>query len=425
MMKRLLFAVLLLIVILGGARYGLHGSLGSTKDPVLAATATALPVATATVQVQSTYEVRRHYTGTVQARRSSVIGFEHFGRVIAVLVEDGDQVVSGQALASLDTRRLQAERKELAARRAQAAALLDELVAGPRPEAIEQARSRVRDLEEQLELSRMRHARAERLVAQQVAPEEDLEEAASTQEQRAARLASAREELEELLSGTREERVRAQGGVVEQLDAALELADLNLENATARAPYDGIVSARLADEGKVVAIGEPILRLIESKRPQARIGLPSDMTASVSIGQSYDLEVAGRSVRATALSFLPEMDAATRTVTAIFEFDTLAEGLYPGQVVRLPLDKTLAERGIWIPTTALTRGVHGLWNCYAVVAEATSSAHRVEYRHVEILHAQGDRLYVRGTLQDGEQVVTEGTHRLVAGQRVTPRAIES
>ena len=153
------------------------------------------------------------------------------------------------------------------------------------------------------------------------------------------------------------------------------------------------------------------------------------MPKAVVPGRKYTLEIGGVEHSATALQVLSKIDAATRCVSAVFELEESEIEVFPGQVVRLALERTVAEEGMWIPTTALTRGLRGLWNCYAVV-EATSSGgaqggrYRVERRQVEVLHAEGDRVYVRGTLRDGERIVSEGTHRLVAGQPVTPNEIE-
>ena len=49
----------------------------------------------------------------------------------------------------------------------------------------------------------------------------------------------------------------------------------------------------------------------------------------------------------------------------------------------------------------------------------------VERRDVEILHTESARVLVRGTLQEGDQVIVDGIHRVVAGQNVvvkSPRA---
>ena len=37
---------------------------------------------------------------------------------------------------------------------------------------------------------------------------------------------------------------------------------------------------------------------------------------------------------------------------------------------------------------------------------------------MQLLHTEADRAYVRGTLSDGEMVVSRGTHRMAPGQRV-------
>ena len=46
----------------------------------------------------------------------------------------------------------------------------------------------------------------------------------------------------------------------------------------------------------------------------------------------------------------------------------------------------------------------------------------LERRVVEVLHAEADRAYVRGTLQDGDWVVRTGVQRLVPGQQVAAAA---
>ena len=41
-----------------------------------------------------------------------------------------------------------------------------------------------------------------------------------------------------------------------------------------------------------------------------------------------------------------------------------------------------------------------------------------EKHTVEILHHRGEWVYVRGTLQDGHNIICNGMHRVVPGQRV-------
>ena len=79
--------------------------------------------------------------------------------------------------------------------------------------------------------------------------------------------------------------------------------------------------------------------------------------------------------------------------------------------------------GFWLPLTALTESSRGLWACFVVDAlgdgrGGSAATHTLARRELEVLHTDGNRVYVRGTLQDGEQVVSEGLQRLVPGQRV-------
>ena len=73
------------------------------------------------------------------------------------------------------------------------------------------------------------------------------------------------------------------------------------------------------------------------------------------------------------------------------------------------------------------RGVRGLWSCYVLgnsenVANEPNKAFRVEQREIEVLQTESERVFVRGTLQNNDQVIVNGNHRLVTGQLVRPVA---
>jgi hypothetical protein len=89
--------------------------------------------------------------------------------------------------------------------------------------------------------------------------------------------------------------------------------------------------------------------------------------------------------------------------------------------------------GFWLPVGALAEAARGLWSCYvavpldanARVAADGGATHRLEQRPLEVLETVsgrdgvGDlRAYVRGALDAGDLVVSEGLQRVVAGQRV-------
>ena len=107
----------------------------------------------------------RIYTGVVTANRFSELGFERSGKLIRMLVNEGDRVNAGTSLAHLNTATLKAQERELLAERAQAIAQLKEMQAGHRAETIAAARARVKDLEAQKELVHKKFHRRQRSLS--------------------------------------------------------------------------------------------------------------------------------------------------------------------------------------------------------------------------------------------------------------------
>ena len=65
------------------------------------------------------------------------------------------------------------------------------------------------------------------------------------------------------------------------------------------------------------------------------------------------------------------------------------------------------------------RGRRGLWSVYVVDRDSRSAAvGTVARRDVEVLHTEGERGFIRGTIAAGEDVIRTGTHRVVSGQLV-------
>ncbi len=380
------------------------------------AEAPPLPVETITAESVDSYETARAYTGVIRARRDTVLSFERLGTLEKINVDEGQRVGQGEVVAELDTRRLQVARQRLESRRNEAAAMLAELVAGPRQETIDAAVASVENLQAQLELEKANLIRRKSLLAQEIIPREEYDASKFGVQAAAARLQAAQRQLDELNAGTRKEKIDAQKAVLDTLDAELSDVNIELEDSALLAPFAGTVSERMVDEGTVVAAGAPIVRLVEDGQLEAWIGLPVDVAAGHSIGETVELEVDGVTHAATVKSRLPELDRDSRTRTVVFAFDAdVSDTLVPEQVVRLRVKSKIEVAGFWLPTDALAAGPRGLWNCYSVADG------RVQRRLVEILYTEGDRVLVRGTLADGEQIISAGTHRVVVGQQVRMR----
>ncbi|MEO1124391.1 MAG: efflux RND transporter periplasmic adaptor subunit [Cyanobacteria bacterium J06639_16] len=385
--------------------------------------ARVLPVEMLTVETVSSYEVSRAYTGEIAALRSSDLGFERGGQLVEVTVQEGDRVTAGTPLARLDTSNLQTERQQLEAEKAEAMAQLNELQTGPRSEDIAAAEAAVRDLEQQLALQQTQRSRREALYTEGAISREELDEFAFGQGSLEARLDQTRSNLRELRNGTRQEQIAAQQARVQQLDARIANVDVNIRKSTITAPFDGIISTRQIDEGTVVSSGQSVVRLVENAAPEARIGMPTDTVNQLQAGNTQILKLGSETYSATVVAILPEVDAETRTQIVVFRLaEAVITNLSPGQTARVEMVDTIPADGVWLPTEALTQGIRGLWNCYMLVQSDDNNPdhYEVQPQAVEIIHQEAERVLVRGTLQSGDRIVANGTHRLVPGQQVQP-----
>ena len=79
------------------------------------ATDNFLPVKMHHIEIQDNYIKERVFIGRVEAGRLSDLGFETGGNVSEIKVDEGSSVKKGDILATLDTDRLEAIRKEAVA----------------------------------------------------------------------------------------------------------------------------------------------------------------------------------------------------------------------------------------------------------------------------------------------------------------------
>lgn len=417
---RTLPSVIALTLLVGAAAYS---TLEASASPDRRAGGPVHRVLVRPVTRQASYQTTRRYLGEVVARRETALGFEHGGKIDSVAVDDGARVAAGQELARLDGEELLAQRAQLTAELEAAEARLAELEAGPRKEVLDQARAEVRSLAAQVELDAANAARQARLWETRATTKQLHDQARFTHQARAQALAAARARQAELEAGTRPEILAAQRAAAARARAARNRVDVVLHKGILRAPFDAHVRRRHADEGKVVAAGEPLFELVEAGAVEARAGLPVEVARELDPGQELAGEVRGKPIALRFRARVGAVERATRTVVAVLDLPD-PDAALPGDLVSVRVDRPVPVAGAWLPRASLTEGVRGLWSCLQAVpipgAETSDRSHRLVRVPLQVLHLDGDRAFVTGPLEDGALVVTDGTHRVVPGQAVAP-----
>lgn len=305
--------------------------------------------------------------GDVAARAAGLVGF--------LPVDVGDRVAAGDLIARLKSDRLTAER-DLRAAEAEAAA------------------AAVTAAQAELDLRRQEYDRLAGLRTSPAFSVGQFDDKAREVQVARSRLAEAQ--------GNRA-RARAQ----------TQLAEIALEDAEIRAPYDGVVTRRHTEVGEYLDVGDPIVRLVGESALEIEADVPGNRLDALTPGATVAGEIAGVRVTATVRAVLPEENPQTRTRIVRFVTDLQGGGFAANQdvVVHVPLGRDREVLTVH-KDAVLHRG--GRYEVFVAADGGTA-----QLRPVTIGDAIDSRFVVRDGLSEGELVVVRGNERLYPGQSIT------
>ncbi len=363
-------------------------------------------------------ESRSTYTGTIGPRRQTALSSETLGLVETIMFDTGDQIEKGDVVCQLNAQRLMAQLRQLKAERRAAEAMLAELNAGPRTEQISASRSRVQELEIQLAQAKRNLARREELHKENLIASESIESARTAAQRAFTARATAQYQLNELLAGTRKEKIDTQMARVAAIQAGIEAIEVEVAHTQIKAPYKAVVVARHIDEGAVVSPGQPLLTILESDQLEASIGVPVEVARTLSVGDEVEVVVAGQKATGKVRGKLHNVRSESRTQDIVIAMNPNSkERFVPGQLAQIHITTSVETDGFLIPQSALLRGLRGMWECYTVHPEGDGTA-RVKKASVEVIKTDGSQVLVKGSLGESEHVVVAALHRLTPGQVV-------
>jgi HlyD family secretion protein len=198
--------------------------------------------------------------GNVDIRQVE-LGFRVPGRIETMHFEEGDAVKKNTLLASLDKQPFLDTLNAREAAVAQAAANLQKLEAGNRPDEIEQARALVNERKATLEFARQTFDRLKRLSQRDFASRSSYDQATAGLTQAKAALRSAELALTLAKEGPRKEDIAAARAALDAAKAQRDTSQTSLKDADLRAPADGIVLTRAVEPGAIVATGRTVYTL--------------------------------------------------------------------------------------------------------------------------------------------------------------------
>lgn len=345
----------------------------SRSAPVASASPTAQAQLVQSTAAQTAGSIAA--TGTLHARETATISAQIPAAIRRVLVQPGDRVRAGQLLVTLDAEAQDAALNE--ASHAAAAAHMQQMAAESDASLARETLARYRILQQQ----------------KSVSPQEFDEVEKRAQ---AAQL--------------RMESYEAQS---QQAQAAVSGARTQLGYTALHAPFNGVVTARLADPGTLAAPGVPLLQIDRDGPLQVYTTVDESLIGSVRLGMKVPVSVdsvGAGGLSGTVAQIVPAADPASRSFLVKLDLPS-EKGLRAGMYATVQFPGA-ARSMILAPQSAVVQ--RGSLECvYALDAQGVA-----QLRYVTLGNQHGDRVEILSGVAAGEKLVNNPGDRDLAGKRI-------
>jgi len=228
-------------------------------------------------------------SGTIEVTEAN-LGFKIAGRIREMPAQEGQKVKKGERLAALDSAELEGLVALYEAQLKEASARLAELVAGSRPQEVEQARAQLSQAEADVKKARADFQRAEILYQNGAISAEQMEAATRAYEVAQSQARRASESLSLVKEGPRKEDITAAEMRVQAARAQLRVARERLDDSVLFAPFDGVILIKYGEVGETVGAGTPAYKLGDLASPWVKVYVKEDKLGHVRLGEKAEVK---------------------------------------------------------------------------------------------------------------------------------------
>jgi HlyD family secretion protein len=215
-------------------------------------------------------------------------------KIVRIDVREGQHVPAGAPLMQLELTRTQSQLAAVQAQARQSREMLAELEAGPRSEAIAQARASLAAAQAQATDARAYYRRLQPLGQQQLVAASEVDRARAAADNAAAQVRLAQAALLELERGTRREQIAQGQAALTAAEAQAATQSVTLDKLNVVAPRAGRVDSLPYKLGDQAPVGASLAILLVGDAPYARIYVPEPQRANVKVGDPVRIHVDGR-----------------------------------------------------------------------------------------------------------------------------------
>ncbi|WP_299205312.1 efflux RND transporter periplasmic adaptor subunit [uncultured Tateyamaria sp.] len=400
--------------------FGIGAALASAVS--LSAQDVLRPAKIATVQ-ETEATIQRTYPAIVLPSEEVELSFRVSGRVIELPIRGAQDVALGALIAQIDPRDFERQIAQLESSRDQSAAQLRALRTGARAEEIVALEAAVESAQAQVDQARDQAERTRELAERGVVAAARLEQDEASLRVAEANLRAQQEQLIIGQSGGRAEDIEAAEAALRGLEAQLQVANDNLDDATLTAPFAGIISRRDIDNFTNVQAGQSIALLQNIDTVHLAFDVPGpDVVALSANGQDqiqsqvqFDA-LPGQTFDAEVVEFSVQADAATQTYRGrVSVAQPNGSIILPGMVGRALATAPGSAPELRIPLTSVAADPDGspfVW--------LLDDDNAVSKQAVTLGEASGAEVAVTDGVSAGDRVIAAGVSQIIDGMTIRP-----
>lgn len=204
---------------------------------------------------------------------------------------------------------------------------------------------------------------------------------------------------------------------MEALEAAFNLASLELDYTQIRAPIDGVIAQRFVKIGNTISEGEPLFRVTSLDPLVAYLHVPEREYRNITAGQPVGIEIdalRGERIIAAVSRVSPIVDPETGTFKITIEISDEKRRMKPGMFGRVSVIYDVHENALQIPRSALVEN-QGATSVFVIDIDNDRAVRRA----VDTGYGNRGMIEIVSGLQESDQVVTVGHASLKQDSRVT------
>lgn len=200
-----------------------------------------------------------------------------------------------------------------------------------------------------------------------------------------------------------------------QAQSQYEIAKKQLDNARLEAPFAGVVAARNAELGDVLAPGTPAFRIIDIDRVKVEAGIPEKYIGGFKAGNRVLIRfdsIPGREFEGKINYIAPEASPSIRTFTAEMVVENRQGLIKAGIMGNAQILKKVHPDAVMVPLNAVIQTQNGR------VAFVLRQDNTAEERTVEVGPASELMIKIEKGISPGDRVIVKGQHQIANGEKV-------